>query len=488
MTKGEKYKKEFEELDKALKKRDPKFLEVLVKVKERGPVYYGVTKSKMLYKWHTYVALEVWNNKLIERTFAFKFHGNKVNKNNDNKLYFYEIMRKIVGNNYTAVSYYLTSTIGGIRMDIGSWSGNEIDPDNLPLFVFEQKFIYQNTWKRSYTHLVKTPDDIEPIKPYIERFGWQYSQYEKYLKDSIYFFNRLPRIKYFSLYQEYPQIELLVKAGFSHLVSEVRYMNPKGKTLEQIFKLGKEDIEKLKSPTSGYILRELQIRHNAFLKYKFCNEEEFKTYVNFKRRLNEDTQSDLKELKKIVTNDLGYVAKYLNKNQINHRDYMDYLINAYKLNINLIERKHLCPPVDDFTRLHDEYALRVLTVENEALDNQIKQTAITLKKKIKSKLKLPGQAYCVVTPVKAGEIKYEGSKLNHCVGTYVDRVARGDTAIVFIRKIDNINQPLVTAEIDLKRKCLVQARAASNASPPKDVINFIKTWCNETKIRNEVFA
>lgn len=481
MTKGEKYIKEFEELDKTLKEWDPKFEEVKAKVKKRGPLYYGVTRSQMLYKWHTYVALEVWNNKLVERTFAFKFHGINVNKNNDNKFYFYEIMRRIVGNNYTAVSYHLTSTIGGIRMDIWSYPGHD----------FEQKFIYQNSWKRSYSHLVMTPDDIEPIEPYIERFGWRYSQYEKYLEDTVYY-NRLPRIKYFSLYQEYPQIEFLVKAGYSHLVSEVRYMNPKGKTLEQIFKLSKKDIEKLKNPTSEYKLRNLQIRHNAVIKYKLNNEEEYKTYVDFKYRLNHEllliTRNCHKELKKIVMNDMGYVVKYLNKNQINHRDYMDYLINAYKLNINLTERKHLCPPVDDFTRLHDEYALRVLTVENEALDNQIKQTAITLKKKIKSKLKLPGLAYCVVIPVKTEEIKHEGSILNHCVGTYVDRVARGDTSIVFIRKIDDINLPLVTVEIDPKRKRLIQARAANNARPEDDVIEFIKAWCGESKIRNEVFV
>ena len=56
--------------------------------------------------------------------------------------------------------------------------------------------------------------------------------------------------------------------------------------------------------------------------------------------------------------------------------------------------------------------------------------------------------YTVVLPTKGQDLVKEGSEMHHCVGGYVDRVANGETLIVFIRHKDNPNKCYITAQIN----------------------------------------
>lgn len=52
----------------------------------------------------------------------------------------------------------------------------------------------------------------------------------------------------------------------------------------------------------------------------------------------------------------------------------------------------------------------------------------------------------VKVPESAEELRQEGAALGNCVGTYVDRVANGETMIFFIRKIDNPDKSFFAME------------------------------------------
>lgn len=55
--------------------------------------------------------------------------------------------------------------------------------------------------------------------------------------------------------------------------------------------------------------------------------------------------------------------------------------------------------------------------------------------------------YTIVLPTNTQDLVTEGNEMHHCVGGYIDRVANGDTLIVFVRHKDTPNKCYITAEI-----------------------------------------
>lgn len=56
--------------------------------------------------------------------------------------------------------------------------------------------------------------------------------------------------------------------------------------------------------------------------------------------------------------------------------------------------------------------------------------------------------YTIVLPTHMQDLVTEGNEMHHCVGGYIDRVANGDTLIVFVRHKDTPNKCYITAEIN----------------------------------------
>ena len=72
------------------------------------------------------------------------------------------------------------------------------------------------------------------------------------------------------------------------------------------------------------------------------------------------------------------------------------------------------------------------------------------------------------------ELIKESSLMHHCVKMYDERVAKQETEIFFVRRIDNKNKPLVTLELEGNK--IIQCRAKFNACPGKDVQKFVDSW------------
>lgn len=74
--------------------------------------------------------------------------------------------------------------------------------------------------------------------------------------------------------------------------------------------------------------------------------------------------------------------------------------------------------------------------------------------------------YTFVLPKELQELKEEGKNLCHCVGTYADRVACGETVIVFVRQKGKVDNPLYTLEISGGK--IVQLRGMKNKNAAAD--------------------
>ena len=55
--------------------------------------------------------------------------------------------------------------------------------------------------------------------------------------------------------------------------------------------------------------------------------------------------------------------------------------------------------------------------------------------------------YMTVIPQTTMDLVREGEALHHCVGTYIDSYAKGSTNIVFLRRREHLDQPLITVEV-----------------------------------------
>ena len=77
-----------------------------------------------------------------------------------------------------------------------------------------------------------------------------------------------------------------------------------------------------------------------------------------------------------------------------------------------------------------------------------------------------GKKYTIVVPDEPKDLVYEGNRLNHCVASYVSRVAEGGTRILFLREKEEKDEPLVTIEV--RGDQIVQVRGQSNRLPTKE--------------------
>lgn len=74
------------------------------------------------------------------------------------------------------------------------------------------------------------------------------------------------------------------------------------------------------------------------------------------------------------------------------------------------------------------------------------------------------------------ELTAEGDALHHCVGTYGNRHAAGETAIFFIRRVGRPREPYFTLELDEKKLEVRQNRGMHNCSRTPEVEVFEREW------------
>ncbi|MBR6636894.1 MAG: PcfJ domain-containing protein [Phascolarctobacterium sp.] len=152
------------------------------------------------------------------------------------------------------------------------------------------------------------------------------------------------------------------------------------------------------------------------------------------------------------------------------RDYKDYVDMCRQLNIKLT--KQVLYP-QNFRAAHDE-AASILNEKKDAAENaQFIVARDNLAKVFKS---YADDNYLVRLPKSANEVKQEGLRLHHCVGSYVPRVINGSSVILFVRDKNKSDVPFYTLELSPKDFHVVQCRTKHNASAPAEVMEFVNKY------------
>ncbi|MBR4702323.1 MAG: PcfJ domain-containing protein [Oscillospiraceae bacterium] len=122
-------------------------------------------------------------------------------------------------------------------------------------------------------------------------------------------------------------------------------------------------------------------------------------------------------------------------------------------------------------REHDRAVGRLKKAENAERDRKIAAVAETLEK---YSLTLDG---ITIRPARStGELEAEGKILNHCVGSYAERVAAGETFIFFIRREEKPDISWYTLNLDKDRRRVIQNRGRRNCDRTPEIEAFEQTW------------
>lgn len=124
---------------------------------------------------------------------------------------------------------------------------------------------------------------------------------------------------------------------------------------------------------------------------------------------------------------------------------------------------------------HDKVTL-IYNLNQEYFDHQI---AIKLHNECKN-LEYKDENYCIITPEDSSELINEGISLHHCVGSYVEKVNKGKTSILFLRRTEAPDESLIT--IEYQNGSIKQVRGLCERLMNTKEREFFKKWVKKFKI------
>lgn len=323
----------------------------------------------------------------------------------------------------------------------------------------------------------------------------------------------IPVWGFMRMYPHNKCLEMFLKAGLINLTGEVierctYNINLDGKTPEDIFKIpGKYisilrkingtygELGLLKQCASDKIFPQAEDIHGFY--ERFGGNDELLGVVNVHmgiRKFNKYMDKQRGALPKHrdipchaawgVPRNSGKEERMREEYRNLASDWLDYIKWCATLKYDTKDMYVLLPP--DFGKAHD----RVMKEYQAFEDEQERKRQEEMEKLIKQALnaaegipamKMKARGLMLVLPKSGTEIREEGRVLHHCVGNYAERVAKGETMILFVRKETAPDTPYFTLEY--RDGKVIQCRGKHNCNMTKDVKAFVKAF--ERKIQEE---
>lgn len=403
-------------------------------------------KSKRARVVHaTYIVVySLWHKRLLARVFYLEEYMKY--KKITRKLF--EVQRQVAG-----MSQKISQRIyRGRSMGFKVWTGSYGYGWSVGNATSHQLYGINDAWNGE--EVVGFEQYNDPVK-YLKQSIHKYSAVE-FLPSNDYGHNEM--FEYLLKYEKHPQIEMLAKMGLSHVIenlSGIRWSK------QGIAMLGitKQELPYLQA---GLTLQEYREIRDWCLKYKLSISEAEFAY-RFYQVINYSPYHSRSEV------DITFsprLIRYLCNKDVSIYDYVDMIKAKQELGLP-DENKYLYP--EDFMAMHDFLNKQVQIKKSEELTKRIAERAKEL-----MKLSIERNGMLIKPLLSQDELIEEGKKLHHCVGSYAQSVARGETAIYTIRRVDNPDKPLATLELRDKR--VIQVRSDRNGVPSKDVQTFVKQW------------
>jgi len=320
---------------------------------------------------------------------------------------------------------------------------------------------------------------------------WQYCQLKEFYQGIK---GQMEVLPYLEAYPAHPRLEHLVKVGFYRLASDLVYRGDTNHALDEsqkrthrILHVMAEDVSFLRGLDAGMeLLREFQeycsmnlkgrqelllwqIKHQV--KFDILQILAYMTPHKMTRFLGE--QYPLLCKKKTQ-----YGGKRYSSMQDMVREYRDYLEMCVKENYDMGNSFVLYPK--DLQTAHDKVARRI----KQRADAKMRRDFKSACRRIMAQLDFEMDGMKILYPSTPSDIVAEGHALHHCVGSYVERVAKKECIILFLRKCGEEEKPFYTIEV--RNKEVVQVRGMQNADATPEVKKFISQWEKRVLMRPDM--
>lgn len=309
-------------------------------------------------------------------------------------------------------------------------------------------------------------DPYAPIinPEFIDKFPeYKYSAYSH--------FSGVDLLKYLRLYEQYPQLEMLMKLGFEKIAMSKTILKRCGtdKTFCK-WLIANKSLLQSKHYYIDVIVQAYKMKTSL---------DRLQAYKEAKLELIHDTSlSPIKEL--FHGKDLERFFDYIAAKQTNPHSYLDYLKACNYLGLDMTEDKNRFP--HDFKRWHDirsdQYATAKAEADRKAKQALYEQFSTVAEKYLSLQYDKRGTFICIIAHSPADLIR-EGEMLHHCVGrmNYDQRFIREESLIFFIRARERPEVPFVTVEYSLKSHKVLQCYGDTDTKPSEDVLSYVhKTW------------
>jgi len=273
--------------------------------------------------------------------------------------------------------------------------------------------------------------------------------------------------RYVIIAAHWPWIENVLKNGMTKLYmniinseADMRYITPKN-----IMKYRKSLKEKP------------EIRGSRFLKTKrIADKKKLSISDDIIDSIgNDDLELILAQFSKM---NIDKVVRYINNQSAKFNAkydlqfYRDYMEMMKQVGTPISDDITTYPP--NLKKAHDDAIRKLNTIKQEKNNGSYVKYYFKLKE-----LNFSKGGLMIVVPTDVIEIIIEGQELGHCVGSYVDRVAKGQTAILFVRRSESPLQAFYTMEYNEGK--VIQCRGHHNADTTPEVKEFIREWLEWTK-------
>ena len=335
-------------------------------------------------------------------------------------------------------------------------------------------YVYKNGgpgYREWVTVAADTEGAFEAAKDSPLRYGME--EYEPYESDHF--------LRYWHWAARYSSVEKLVKIGLASMIGEK--MNGSG---NEYYRSSAGNVINWRGKDLSSILRgRLTKEDKAFL---LTNGDEVDRDVLSMWQFFEQKQSIAEAVKiahsgsdwicyrqswrciKRHTGDIEKAARYIGKKKGRSPDlYADYLDECVKLGYDLTDKTTRFPR--DLQAAHAHTMEQIKYQESQALEAEY---AKKRRPAMRRKYQWAAMGLAVVVPERVSDLIAEGEKQHNCVGGYMERVAKGQTDVVFIRREDEPETSYITMEIHKGQ--IVQARTKNNGPLDKLGEKFVEAF------------
>ena len=313
--------------------------------------------------------------------------------------------------------------------------------------------------------------------------AWQYSQLERFYSTDR---EPLEVIPYLLAYNKYPAIEYLVKLGLTELASTVIYkkdgakvINEYGRNLRETLGIEPDDLPVLQKINANK--RQFELYQRLKLQGIKADETLLLWYQNQKiasaenvsiplryttsRKLMRYIEEQFECLKDLKTQYGG--RRYESVGRV-LSDYKDYLSMGGLLEYDFKNSFVLFPK--NLPEAHDQTS-KLFSGKKSGIFKKVIRAAY---ESLLEKYCFTRDGLTLIPPKTEKEIISEGHTLHHCVYSYVEKVAKGECLILFIRQTENIKKPFYTLEIQNGQ--VIQIQGKYHCEPTPEVKKFLEFW------------